>query len=391
MICSMAATKPNIDDAVLLASFPPAQISETALDITGGFGWREFLAAADREGLAQLVYYNHRQSIKEGRMPQGAATHLEKAYFAVLARNIVFLHKLQEVAPTLAGIDFILLKGAYLASSVYASPGLRQFSDIDILIRRTDFAAINEGLTRLGYEPMATVEDRSGIPAESAYLNSVMYRDSGTGPALHIHWHLLNSTLPGYIDTTMDMSEIWKAARQSTDTARELCAEHLLIHLSEHAVKHSFGRLILLRDIAEVIRKLGPEIDWKRLAHDSVRFNLNYAVYYSLLLISRKTGVSVPDAAIAALCSDRRGLCGRLFMRLVTSGRRSSDLCILAYLDNIASFRGKAGFVWRILFPPRDVLAHAYRRKPSEIGPAVYTRRLLRGLRYAIRPLIPHP
>ncbi|MFC1461897.1 nucleotidyltransferase family protein [Verrucomicrobiota bacterium] len=382
----MAAFKPNIDEAVLLASFPPADIPEAALDITGGFGWKEFLAAAHREGLAQLVYYNHRQPIKQGRIPPHAAAHLEKAYFAVLARNTVVLQKLAELSAALAGIDLIPLKGAFLASDVYASPGLRPFSDIDILVRRTHFPTADERLTQLGYEPIATVEDRSVIPAESAFLNSVMYRDKGTGPALHVHWHLLNTTLPRYLNTTLDMNEIWKAAKPSTDAALELCPEHLLIHLSEHALRHSFDRLILLRDIAEVIMKLGPEIDWERLVHDSVRFNLNYAVYYSMVFASRGTGVHVPDSAITALHSDGPGWCGRLFMKLTTSGRRSPELCNLAYLDNITSFRDKAAYVRQMLFPPRHVLAHAYGKERCEIGPAFYALRLLRGLRRVLRP-----
>ena len=87
-----------------------------------------------------------------------------------------------------------------------------------------------------------------------SYINSVDYFKADKGLAgLHIHWHIVNVTLPTYLYTkNIRMERFWECARPSrladADTL-ELRPHHLIMHLAEHALKHFLGRLILLSDI----------------------------------------------------------------------------------------------------------------------------------------------
>lgn len=378
--------EPGTDDLLLGCCLLSGDSLNQHLDaVNAGPGWSKFLQAADREDLSELVYHNLRQPIAEKLIPYDAAKHLKKKYVTTLARNVLFLQKLDEVAAAFDQIDFIVLKGAYLGSHVYGNPGVRRFADIDILIRRADVLAADERLVSLGYKRLGGKDNAAGDTMGSGYLNSFIYRHSERSPAIHVHWHLFNSILPKYMATNMDIDNIWKAALTTTGGSFEMRPEHLLIHLGDHALRHSFDRLILVCDIAEVIRQFRADIDWDYLIAESGKFNLARPVYYSLLFVSRKTDVSVPGWALTALKPQHGGAAENLFAKLMMKGIRRPELCNLAYFDAMETFRNKCAFLWRTAFPPRSVLAQAYGTEPCEISAGDYLRRMWRGIGYARR------
>jgi len=371
----------NRDEALLLASFKCPGMPLGGINITPGFPWKTFVESAVTEGLAPLLCENNREMISDDRIPAEWAARLEKERLSSLARTVLFQQELNTVATILSGIDFIPLKGAYLAGQVYASPALRPFSDIDILVKRTDFKTAAGRLIQAGFTQESRVDLSSGMPPFSPYLNSAVFRKNQGGPDIHVHWHLLNSIRPLFLSINMDMDDIWKSARKNTGSFMELSPEHLIIHLAEHAVRHSFDRLILIRDIAEVLDKFSAIIDWEKLTSDCRTFNLQRIVYYSLLLTARKTAVQIPVTALEALMTQAPGLCERLFLKLANGGARHSELGSLLYISNSVSWKEKARLVLQMVFPPRSVLAYAYNREAGSIGLGVYISRLVRGLR----------
>lgn len=382
--------KTNNDELLLRCSLPAQNNSAELLRaIAATVGWKRFLTIADTEGLSELIYWNCREQIADGLIPPEACRSLENAYLTTLARNTIFLAQLGQISHALAGLDFIVLKGAYLATNVYASTGMRRFSDIDILVKQANLAEVDHRLAAAGYLPAPT--------KASTFLNSVMYYPAGNEIAIDVHWHLINSIASNYLNTTMDIGEIWKAARPAQPEALprppanaplELCPEHLLIHLAEHALHHSFERLILLRDIAEVTIRFGEAFDWDRLLGECRKFNLARPVYYSLLFISKKTGVPVPAAALETLRPAHLGRAEKLFIGFALRGRRSPELCNLAYFDSMPSLGAKIRFCLRLVFPCREVMALIYCRRPDEIGPGVYILRLFHGMEYVVHAMI---
>lgn len=374
----------NFDDLLLMASFP-SELQNNSYDIACSTKWETFIEAADREYLTQLIYFNHRQRISDNSattIPANAASHLKNAFMTSLACNVLYLEELQILSDKLEGIDFILLKGAYLASCIYESPGVRVFSDIDILIKPSDFEKVHAKLAGSGYKPFPEIKAPSPIVSNSPYLNSFMYTSMDKKISLHVHWHLLNSTLPLFLSTKMPMDDIWKYARKVNNPFMELCPEHLIIHLAEHAVRHSFDRLILIRDIAEVLNKFSCEIKWDKLIQDSLGFKLSRPVYYSLLMTVRKTAAHVPEDVLDRLAPAHQGFAERLFMKLVNSGTRESDIGSLIYFSS-SSLKDKAILAWRLAFPPKIVLAAAYNMEADKITLIVYFRRLFRGIQKA--------
>ena len=362
-----------------------------SLPLPRRLSWETFVESAVAEGLAPLICENNRDLIANGRIPGQAASHLEEAWLSSVARAGLSQQALHDIAGLLSGLDAIPLKGAYLASRVYSSPTLRPFSDMDILVRRRDFGAAADRLARAGFRQESRVDLSAGMPPVSAYLNSAVFRQSQGGPstplraglAIHVHWHLLNSIRPLFLSAAMNMDNVWESARRHHPPFVELCPEHLIIHLAAHAAQHSFDRLILIRDLAEVVEKFRDDIDWSKLAADSETFNLPRVVYYSLLLAARKTAADIPATALEALAPRNPGLFDRLFLKLAKTGARRSELGPLIFVCQATSWRERARLACHMAFPPRSVLAHAYNREPDRIGVMAYVRRLIRGVRGA--------
>ena len=66
------------------------------------------------------------------------------------------------------GLEVLPYKGPSLAETLYGNVALRQFSDLDLLIRRHDVLKVKAALAELGYEPGLQLTQS----AEHAYLKS---------------------------------------------------------------------------------------------------------------------------------------------------------------------------------------------------------------------------
>lgn len=366
--------------ATCIDAAAPGPADALAREIECGPGWAWFVRRASAEGLAELAWLGLRAGTGLG-WPLAA---LELEHATTLARNTLFLSQLTVVTQALDGMDLIALKGAYLASKIYDNPGLRRFGDIDILIHREDMSRAMHCLALAGYQVPTDVMDR-GFATDGGWLNSVSCRPIAPGPALHVHWHIFNSVLPKYGNANMDVSELWTCARLFRPGVLELDPAHTLLHLAEHALRHSFDRLILLRDQVELIRKQGDRIDWARFVADARRFGLDRPVFFNLRLLQALAGDLVPADVVARLTPKRMGLFEHVFLRMTLAGVRRSELCNLAYLGGMPTTFGRMRYVFGLLFPPRPVLALAYGKTPSDIRVSDYICRIGRGLRQVLR------
>src|SRR2546423_6974922 len=66
------------------------------------------------------------------------------------------------------GIEFLAHKGPALAQLLYGNPSMRQFGDLDVIVRSKDFARARGGLMELGYDPGLRLSPRQ----EKSFLRS---------------------------------------------------------------------------------------------------------------------------------------------------------------------------------------------------------------------------
>lgn len=184
---------------------------------------------------------------------------LEKDYglsFIVSRLRAQFLRNVLEALER-AGIPVVVLKGAYLAQSVYDDPGLRIMSDVDLLTQQDDFEKASFELTKLGYVVTAEAlyKDEILSPPAMAYMK----------PNQPINCVDLHRALWGIDYYRLDSSIMWNHAVETRLHGHRvyfLSPELNFIHIALHTLNHSN----LLRDWLDLVllSKVTP-LDWDRL------------------------------------------------------------------------------------------------------------------------------
>lgn len=315
-------------------------------------------------------------------VPLSFKERLKEGYIHNWGRNTYIFEELATLLPAL-GSPVVLLKGAALLPTVYKDFGLRWMGDVDILIRPSDATKVNAALVRMGYQS----DSRPRSYQISNYLNSMAYEKRAFPFSLHLHWHIINTVMPNYIYAEqIDTERLWTEAiplKAGKVDAMCLSPHHQLLHLSEHAMKHSYDTLLLLWDIHRVIIHWEEKLDWEKLCNEAEDFQLTGPVFYSLWLCREFFGTRVPQGVLESLRPLRPGLGERAFYSLLRKGRRQEGLCWLFYLSRTSGWQKKLSFLLHSLLPPRDVLVHMEGINNGwQGGPywKVLFRRLQRGL-----------
>jgi hypothetical protein len=96
---------------------------------------------------------------------------------------------------------------------------------------------------------------------------------------------------------------LWERAIQRSICGvpvRILCPEDQLVHLCAHLHAHNYERLGWLSDLALLVRDFGAQLDWSSVLNTVRIEELQVDVYYSLHVLDRLLGVSVPQDVLWA-------------------------------------------------------------------------------------------
>ncbi|MFH1783723.1 MAG: nucleotidyltransferase family protein [bacterium] len=342
--------------------------------INSNLDWDYIVENALGNGTSSLLYRNLRKIDEDCLVPGWVIEKLSDVYFDVRARNIFLLEELGKVLKKFneEKISSVVLKGASILENVYQDIGLRTMGDIDILIRKEQFCEIDKSLRESGYFSDYNWSDYMNI-STSRYLNSLYYqkRQGEIYVFLHLHWHIINTTVPTYYYNDIDIQRFWQQARPVTIAGVKssiMAPHHLLIHLSEHILKHSCRPFVLFCDIFEVINHYSKEgLDWDLLIKDTVEFNLNKAVYFGLYFSSELSGAEVPANVLARLKPSHISYGERKIQSLVEKNRTFPGLKYFLYFVMNEKLADKLKFILRVVFPPREVLALQYVMAPEDI------------------------
>lgn len=155
------------------------------------------------------------------------------------------------------GIEFLAHKGPVLGQLLYGNPALRQFGDLDLLVRPQHVERSVMALVQLGYEPRIRLSGRQ----ETSYIRSgyeyAFCRNSDPAP-LELHWRMV----PRFFSIRFDIAALFDRSRLvklDNSTVRTLGNEDLLLALCVHAAKHEWAQLGMLRDIFTLSQF---ELDW---------------------------------------------------------------------------------------------------------------------------------
>ncbi|MFZ0292267.1 MAG: nucleotidyltransferase family protein [Candidatus Sulfotelmatobacter sp.] len=286
---------------LLAAVSPDSRSDQLELLLKSPIRWDLLLRLADQHGVASLLH--QRLEPLTDLVPPAILASLRKAYERNIHKSLFLARELIRILDCLGelGIEVIPYKGVVLAELYYGDIALRQSGDMDLFVRRQDVAPIKRAVRDLGYTPRLLIP----ADAEQDYIASgyeYTFDSSAGKNLLELQWALQ----PHFYAVDFDMQGLFERSRNVTVAGRVMktpSPEDLLLILSVHAAKHVWGRLIWLRDIAQILKQ--EELNWNWIQSQSRKLGIAQIVHITLVLADRLLGTSIPPAVETAVREDK--------------------------------------------------------------------------------------
>jgi len=274
------------------------------------------------------------------------------------------------------GVPIAIFKGAVLSQMAYGEIALRAAGDIDVLIRRQDFARSRQLLESLGYEMTPKLTPRSLDSHLSHHCELQFMRDDWF-TIVDLHWALAPKSFVFKLETDDVMSRF-----QSVEIAgakiKTLATEDLILYLSMHGAKHLWRGVEWISSLGELIRAAGS-IAWPAVIERAAKAHATRMLALGLRLAETVSYIRVPVEvfnAVDAHNSAKRmahNILSEIFNRSDYAESTETNLYNFKIMD-----RKRDAFVsaLRAIFVPTFTDWHALNLPPS-----------LHSLYYAYRPL----
>ena len=317
-----------------------------------GINWEYILPLAERHGVAPLLYWNLNATCPEA-VAEDVMAQLRVHFHANGRRNLVLTGELLKILDALEEreIPAIPYKGPVLATVAYGNLALREFGDLDLLVRKDDAMKAREVLSSLGYIPRYRMTQAQ----EAAFLNYdrqyTLIRDDGC--VVELHW----TVTPRAIYFLLGPEYLWKRVERVAlggGAVASFSPEDLLLVLCVHGSAHLWERIGWICDIAELVRVSG-NVDWERLVKRANAQNSKRMLLLGLFLAHNLLDADLPERVLreARTNAEIKALAAEVHRRLF-----SEDLGAHELFEGSARWR----FHFRMIERLRDKLRYCIHR-----------------------------
>jgi hypothetical protein len=279
----------------------------------GPLDWEGVLALSDFHGvmpqLHRAINIRRRWNVRAEICAELEARFKENAWKSLRLTAELFrvLDSLRSV-----GIEAVPYKGPALAETLYGDVAMREYSDLDVLVREEDVIRTKEALRGIGFTPsiqLPAAQERAYVATGYEY----MFDGSATKNLLEIQWNFV----PRFFSVDFEMDRILSRCRDVSVSGRTFAGlreEDLLLALCVHGAKHLWKRLCWVRDIAGLLEK--PKLDWPYVRQEAVRMGICRIVGVSAQLARELLGwsgaeifqeIAADDPAGRVLCTEILG------------------------------------------------------------------------------------
>jgi hypothetical protein len=264
--------------------------------------WISVERTADRHSIVPLIAYVLRQ-YGGNMIPREVLEYFQQQWRLNAQKN---LPRLQEWCRVLqafdaAGIAVISFKGPAFALQAYGNVALREFVDIDLLVRACDMPKARTVLVEAGYQlrsPLAGNTDAGLLRSNNRQLD---FGNDERGTLIDLHWGALH----GMFSFQLPVDQLFESAQVEDHegvTFLGLSPEHLLLYLCAHGTKHCWLSLHWLCDVVCHVQT-ARNLNWESCIHSAERTNCVLVLKHSLLLAEEALGLQLPPA-IRNYCGD---------------------------------------------------------------------------------------
>ncbi len=272
---------------LLLECLRPSPDARRVAGLAARADWERLVAFASAGGLLPLLHAQL-SAVCPDAVPPTVQETLRAAFLRNTQRNLRLTGELLDVLDGLdrAGVRALPFKGPALAWSIYESPGMREFSDLDVLVRREDFANAQGILAERGYETGA-----GQIPAAFFDSNTELpLRHRKTGIQIDLHWRPV-AGLFGLVETEFFWSSL-APVEIAGRTVQNFSPERTFLYLCLHGGGHGWRSLKWLSDLAHLAAS--SPLDWQRILADAGSRRITRYALLGLALAEKLLGLECP-------------------------------------------------------------------------------------------------
>ncbi len=327
--------------------------------LQGEIDWTSLLRMASRHGTLPLLYRNL-NAVDPKAVPENTLDELRHHFRFNSQRNLLLTGELIRLLQIFEarGISAVPFKGPVLAAAVYGNLALREFGDLDILVRERDVATARELLVSSGYQPQYRLT-RAQEAAFLGYEREYTFVHGDTGNVVELHWKVAPKPFPFSLDT----DRLWERVEQAPlggSTVPTFSSEDLLLFLCVHGSAHLWARLGWVCDVAELIR-IHTNIDWERLTNRAGASGIERMLLLGLFLASDLLQAPLPEKISEKARADTRvgELAGQVYEHLLSGNEGSQQM-----FEDEAHFHP---FHVRAMERPRDKVRYCVRQATTPI------------------------
>ncbi|MFL5382149.1 MAG: nucleotidyltransferase family protein [Longimicrobiaceae bacterium] len=255
---------------------PVASLLDADPDLLVPLAWRH----------GMLPYLSRRVASANGAAAHSSFTPLRAAFMENAVRALDLAGALADVTGILAeaGVASLAYKGPALAIQAYGDASLRDYSDLDLVVRKEDLAAADAALVRAGFQEL------SASPAERAALlrdgHHLRYRRDNV--LVEVHWRFGKAVF-GFNE---ELTGLWERAETLDIRGRRVQAlsvrDHLLA-LAIHSSKAMWSSLDAVVCMVRLAAQVRPH-EWPEVVERAREWRCEEALRVSLLLAEHMLG-----------------------------------------------------------------------------------------------------
>lgn len=257
--------------------------------------WKYFTDLANGHGVIALCWYNITALGFDMHVPEDYLKTLHSGFYKTLTRNI-FLRDLFDEIAGLAGkekMKVVGLKGIALEQMVYGGRGLRQMSDIDILVELKNGILLRKILLKNGFTsvPLISPLHQGILPYLKAHLPPMEKK----GGIAEIHVKLFDEK-DNYLT-----EEFFANSVKADDNKENIYWPkplHFFLYLVKHIVNHENTKDLKIKsylDIAVLLSVFGDQIFNEHLFESAGKVNLAAAIREKLGIMKIFWNFSFPE------------------------------------------------------------------------------------------------
>lgn len=286
--------------------------------------WDDFISLSYSHGVFPLVYH----ALKEYKdiLPQDLFLKLKSINMDISKYNMLMTSELIKVMKLLEenDIEAISFKGPTLSQSAYGDITLRQYVDLDILIKEEDLEKT--------YEILEINDLISTI--EKEYVNNKLFLEKNSditfinkknGINIEIHWKLFRNKFLSNLNNKNFFDEKYKIKVNNYDI-NIFYPEILLVYLCMHGSKHKWERIEWITDINKLLIK-EQNIDWELIFKIAKSYACTKMLYLGIYISYLTYNSSIPKIYLKELEKETyQNMLKHIFEEMVKLNKTKSEI-----------------------------------------------------------------